>query len=155
MVYCIIQFTHLNFQTDGVDDFVIIRPENIIETDLISVLVHADGLVQRNFRFEFSACPDAHQDFIFNAAGSISGKPGTFFTGICIDCLNQADGTDGNQIILAEGGSGVFFCNMCNKAQVVFNQNISCLRYILLHLLYIKLFFLFCQWLWKTGAHNM
>jgi len=50
-----------------------------------------------------------HQDFIFDTAGGISSQLGAFFMVVGVDCLDQADGPDGDQIIVVLSGTVKLF----------------------------------------------
>ncbi len=64
----------------------------------------------------------------FHTAGSISGQP-VAFVGIKGDnCLDQSYGTYGNQIFRVFFQVLIFFNDMCDKTQIVFDQDMFCLE---------------------------
>ena len=66
------------------------------------------------------------QNFIFNASRSV-GRKFDIFPGIkCVDCFDQTNRTDRNQILHPDAGIIKFFCNIHHKPQVMFNQLFSC-----------------------------
>ena len=66
-----------------------------------------------------------HQDLIFHAPGGIGGKPCPFGGIEGGDAFDQADGADGDQILLVRGLGIVFFHNVGDQAQVALDENIA------------------------------
>ena len=82
--------------------------------------------------------PEIHQYLIFYAAACVSRQSNACPV-YMLKSLDQSDRPDGNQVILL-AGLGVVFLIMGDKAQITFNQDISCFH-IALH----KKLYVFCS----------
>ena len=93
--------------------------------------------------------PKVHEDLILNASAGVGSKADTpvWFEGI--HRFDQADGTDGDQILLFLCLGIVFFDNMCHKAQVALYQHIAGVQIALGTPFQIRLLLLRCQRLRK------
>ena len=62
------------------------------------------------------------EDSIFNAAACISGKPRPAGGVEGVHCFHQANGADGDQVLLVAGEGVVFFDDVCDQTQIVPDQ---------------------------------
>ena len=66
------------------------------------------------------------QNFIFNASRSV-GRKFDIFPGIkCVDCFDQTDRTNRNQIFHTDSRVVKFLCYVHDQTQVMFDQTASC-----------------------------
>lgn len=61
----------------------------------------------------------------FNTAGGIGCEAGAFGIVEGVDGFDEADGTDGNQIVLVANGAVILLDDVGDKAEVVLNQLIA------------------------------
>ena len=113
---------------------------DIKEADFIAFPVRTNRFIEGNFPGTFFAGAQHHEKFIVNTACRVGGKLGGTAGVEGGDCLDQSDGTDGDQIIRVLITALVFFCNMGYKTKIVLDKNISCLRIAPLEPQKIKLF---------------
>ena len=66
-----------------------------------------------------------HEDLIFNTPGGVGGEFDVLFQAVGADGLDEADGADGDQILLIGFGGVVFFHDMGNQAEVAFDEGVS------------------------------
>ena len=97
------------------------------------IVVYADGVHQRegaavsipsvqgvrqgHLPLQLSLGAEVHQDFIFNTPGGIGGQADIFVRFECTDPLDQADGSDGNQVVLVSVGGVVFLGRVKQKEE--------------------------------------
>lgn len=65
------------------------------------------------------------EDSIFNTACGIRGQAHVLFRPVAGNALDQADGADGDQVVLIDVLGVIFFNNMCHQSHIPFHQNIS------------------------------
>ena len=63
-----------------------------------------------------------HQDLVLNAPGRVRGKLDLFFRIERVNCLDEADGSNRNQILHTNSCIIKFLCNVDDETQVVFDQ---------------------------------
>ena len=68
------------------------------------------------------------EDSIFNAPAGVGGKACPTGRVESIHCFHQADGADGNKVVLIAGQGVVFFYDVCHQTQIVPDQFFSCGR---------------------------
>ena len=62
------------------------------------------------------------EDSIFNAPAGVGGKACPTVRVESIHCFHQADGADGNKVVLIAGQGVVFFYDVCHQTQIVPDQ---------------------------------
>ena len=88
------------------------------------VLRGAEDTVNFNLAHERSVMCHSGIDSIFHASGSISGQPGALCTVKALNSFYQADGTDGDQVLLVCIQCIVFLHNMGHQPQIAFDKDI-------------------------------
>ena len=68
------------------------------------------------------------EDLIFNAPAGVGGKACPTVRVESIHCFHQADGADGNKVVLIAGQGVVFFYDVCHQTQIVPDQFFPCGR---------------------------
>ena len=68
------------------------------------------------------------EDGIFNASAGVGGKACPTGRVESIHCFHQADGADGNKVVLIAGQGIVFFYDVCHQTQIVPDQLFPCGR---------------------------
>ena len=58
------------------------------------------------------------EDSIFNASAGVGGKAGPTVRVESITCFHQADGADGNKVVLIAGQGVVFFYDVCHRRRL-------------------------------------
>jgi len=114
--------------------------------DLISLLVGSDRLVEGNLPCRFLFAPKIHQQLIINTAGGVCGQPVSFFRIICHHRLDEADRSNGNQIVEIIGQALILFHNVRDQAQIPLDQNVSGFCIAPLIRIQTAFFFLCRQW---------
>ena len=122
---------------------------NVKQLYLIAFAVGTDRFIEGDLSGRFLFGAEHHQNFIFNAAGGIGGKPVSFFGVKGNDCLDQPYGSDGDQIFIVFLRTLVFFDNMCHKPEIVFDQNVFCFKVALCVFLHVILFLSGSEGSWK------
>ena len=115
------------------------------KTDLVALFVRSNRFIQGNFPGMLFPGAEHHQQFIVDASGCIGGKPGGFTWVKGGNCLHQADGADGDQVVKLHICSLIFFYYMGNKPQITLNENGFCFHIAPLVLLKIVLLLGHCQ----------
>ena len=86
----------------------VIHTHHIDQLQGIALLVVFNGVRQRDLPLELLLAPEVHEDFIFNAPGGIGGKPGPLGGVKAGNALDEANGANGDQVLLV-GALGVIF----------------------------------------------
>ena len=68
-----------------------------------------------------------HQNFIFDATAGIRCQFDIFVRLKGIDCFDQSDRTDRDQILHADTRVIKFLCNVNDQTQIMLDQRLSCL----------------------------
>ena len=121
-----IEFLDVFFEADLFGNVGFVSFDDIVEPDLVALPVGADGLVKGDFLCGFLPGTEVHEDFIFNAARRIGGQPVPFAGVKSSDRFDEADRSDGEQILRVFVEVLVFFDYMGYKAQISFNQDVFC-----------------------------
>ena len=108
--------------------YAVFSGHDVHERQDISVLIRVDGLVHGDILCVLLRGAEKHENFVFYASRSVAGKAYSFGIVKCVGSFNEADGADGNQIILIIGSGIVFFYDMSYQAQVVGHQSGSCAK---------------------------
>ena len=90
-----------------------------------------------------------HENFIFNTSCGIGPEPYTFVRIKGDHSLNQANCSDGEEILCIVADCLVFFDDMSNEAQITFDKNVFCFEITLRIFLHIISFFRCCEGLGK------
>ena len=121
-------------------DHIFLRSQDIGKQQFIAIPVHIQRFVDRYFHAGPAVSPQIHQNFVFDTAGCIRRKFNLLFRIEGIDCLDQSDGSDRDQIFHSHTGVIKLLCDIDDKAQIVFNQ--TCPRLLAVF---------FCQTLYHCG----
>ena len=78
---------------------------------------------QRQLPLELALGAEIHQNFIFNTSGCIRSQLNIFYRVKGIDCLDQPDSTNGDQILHPYTGVIEFFGYVDHQTQVMFDQD--------------------------------
>ena len=67
-----------DMQINAVNDIVVLG-HDVLQSERIAVFIGVDGVAYVYVLSGFFLVAEMHQDFVFNASGSIGGKAGPFF----------------------------------------------------------------------------
>ena len=100
---------HLGAGVSGVQllQHVVIHLDGVQQREGIPVPVPVDGVGQGHLPLQLSLGAEVHQNFIFNAPGGIGGQADVLIRLEGADPLDQADGADGDQVVLVAVGGVV------------------------------------------------
>ena len=104
------------FQLNGRKDAVLFTAQNVGKQQLVAVLVHIQRLVDGHFLPQAGGFSDEHENFVFNAFGSVGGQLDAFVRTEGVDGLYQSYGADGDQILNVDTGVFKFFGNVHDQA---------------------------------------
>ena len=95
---------------------IVLLPHHIHERQGVAVLARLDVVRQGDVRRAFALAAEVHEDFIFHAAGRVGGQTDALIGVKGGYGLNQADGADGDQILLIGRLGVVLFHNVGHQA---------------------------------------
>ena len=98
--------------------------KNIGEKKLISIPVNIERFIDGDLQFGLVIPAQIHEDLIFNTTGGIGGKFDIFLWIEGIDCFDQSNRADGDQVFYAHTGIVKFFRYIYNQTQVMFNKKL-------------------------------
>ena len=107
-------------------DHILLRSEDIRQKKLISIPVYIERLIDRDLHPCLVISPQIHQNLVLNAPGRVRGKLDLFFRIERVDCLDEADGSNRNQILHTNSCIIKFLCDVDDETQVVFDQLAPC-----------------------------
>ena len=84
----------------------VVHTDNVHKLQGIAVFIRVNGVGKGHLALQLFLPSEVHQDFIFNAPGGIGGKAGALGGVKAGNAFNEADGADGNQVLLV-GALGV------------------------------------------------
>ena len=106
----------------------VVHPHHVHQLQGVALLVRVDGVGQGDLTLELFLAAEVHQDLIFNTPGGVSGQPGALLRVKAGDPLDEADGADGDEILLIGTLGIVLFHDMGHQAQVPLDQDVPGLR---------------------------
>ena len=98
--------------------------KNIGEKKLISIPVNIERFIDGDLQFGLVIPAQIHEDLVFNTTGGIGGKFDIFLWIEGIDCFDQSNCADGDQVFYAYTGIVKFFRYIYNQTQVMFNKKL-------------------------------
>ena len=107
-------------------DHILLRSEDIGQEQFISIPVHIERLINRNFHARLVVSPQIHQNLVLDAPGRVRGELDLFLRIECVDRLDEADRPNRDQILHTDSRVVKFLCNVDDKAQIVFDQLAPC-----------------------------
>lgn len=69
-----------------------------------------------------------HEDLVFHTAGGVGGQADALSGVKGGDGLDEADGPDGDQILLVGGLGIVFFHDVGHQTKIAFYEDVTCLQ---------------------------
>ena len=78
----------------------VVHAHHVHQLEGVALLVRLDGVGQGHLALELLLAAEVHQHLIFDAAGGVGGQPGALAGVEAGDALDEADGADGDQILL-------------------------------------------------------
>ena len=78
----------------------VIHPYHVHQLQGVALLVRVDGVRQGDLTLELFLAAEVHQDLVFNTPGGVGGQPGALLRVKAGDPLDEADGADGDEILL-------------------------------------------------------
>lgn len=118
---------------DPVMNFVLIRPQNVDQRDLVSFTVRANRILQGHFSLALLARAQAHEDFVLDAPCTIGAQLRAAAGPERIDPLDQAHRPNGDQIILIAARYGILARDMRAKPQIMRDERLPCFAVPLRH----------------------
>ena len=102
---------HLHAGFPGIQllQHVVIHADGIQKGQGVPIPVPVDGVGQGHLTLELPLGAEVHQDFILNAPGGVSSQADILVRLEGADALDQADGADGNQVVLVAVGGVILF----------------------------------------------
>lgn len=130
---------HLGTGIPGIQllQHVVIHADGIQKGQGVPIPVPVDGVGQGHLTLELPLGAEVHQDFILNAPGGVSSQADILVRLEGADALDQADGADGNQVVLVAVGGVVLLHDVGHQAQVVLNEDVAGLQIPLGHALQV------------------
>ena len=86
----------------------VIHPHHVHQLQGVALFVGVDGVGEGHLALELLLAAEIHQDLIFNAPGGVGGQPGALRRVKAGDPLDEADGPNGDQVLLI-GALGIVF----------------------------------------------
>ena len=117
------QLLRFHLQVDVVGDGVF-AADHVEQCQLVAVLVGVDGVVNVHILRGFLLVSKIHEDLIFDTSCGIGREAGAFFSVEGGDRFDQADGADGDQIVLILGVGVVFFDDVCDQPEIALDEYI-------------------------------
>src|SRR5690606_10222671 len=113
----------VHFLLDVAIDDIVIRSKNIGKEQFIAIPVDIQGFVKGDFGTHLVVSPKIHQNFIFDATGSVSSQLDPLGGIKGVDGFDQADGPNGNQVFDVDPGIFKLARNVDNQPKVALNQH--------------------------------
>ena len=102
----------------------VIHPYHVQQFQGVSLFVRVDGVGEGDLSLCFFLAAEVHEDLVFDALGGIGGQPGALFRLEAGDALDEADGADGDQILLVGVLGVVLFHDVGHQPQVPLDQDV-------------------------------
>ena len=106
----------------------VIHPYHVHQLQGVALLVRVDGIRQGDLTLELFLAAEVHQDLVFNTPGGVGGQSGALLWVKAGDPLDEADGADGDEILLIGALGIVLFHDVGHQTQVPLDQHIPGLR---------------------------
>ena len=94
----------------------------------VPLLVRVNGVREGDLPLELLLAAEVHEDLVFDAPGGVGGQAGALVGVEAGDPLDEADGADGDEILLIGTLGIVLFHDMGHQAQVPLDQDVPGLR---------------------------
>ena len=116
--------THLGTGIPEVQRFqhVVLHAEHIHQREGAAVPLGIQTFGQGQLPLQLPLGAEVHEDLIFNASAGIGGQAHVFVRLEGGHPLDEADGTDGEQVVLISALGVVFFDDVRHQAQVMLNE---------------------------------
>ena len=88
----------------------------------------ANRIVKADLRALGGIFPQVHEDLILDAAGGVGGQLDVLVGPKGVDGLDEADGADGDQVLLVGGLRVILLDDVGHQAQIVLHQYIPGLQ---------------------------
>ena len=145
---------HLGAGVTGIQllQHIVVHADGVHQRQGVAVPIPVNGIRQGDFSLELFLAAEVHENFVFNAAGGVGGQAGALLRVEAGDALDEADGADGDQVLLIGALGIVFLDDVGHQAQVPLDEYIPGLLISLG--VAAEIFPLLCggQWLWKRPA---
>ena len=102
---------HLGTGIPGIQflQHIVVHADGVQKGQGVPIPVPVDGVGQGHLTLELPLGAEVHQDFILNAPGGVSSQADILIRLEGADALDQADGADGNQVVLVAVGGVILF----------------------------------------------
>jgi len=100
----------------------VVHLDYIHKGERVAVSLRIQTVGQGHFPLQLALAAEIHEDLVFDAAAGIGGKPYIFVRLEGGDPLDEADGADGNEVVLISALGVVFLDDVCHQPQVVLNE---------------------------------
>ena len=113
--------------------------------NLIALFVRSDRFIQRDLSGRLLFGTEMHQQFIVNASRRVSCQAASVIFFISRDCLDQTDGSDGDEIFHIFIGILIFFRHVRYQAHIPKRQFFFCLKVAVFHFFQAFHFLFWCE----------
>ena len=94
----------------------VVHAHHVHQLEGVALLVCLNGVRQGDLPLELFLAAEVHENFIFNAAGGVGGQAGALLRVKAGDALDEADGADGDQVLLV-GALGIVFLEQVKQKE--------------------------------------
>ena len=93
----------------------VLHPHHVQQEEALPVLVRLQRVRQGHLPLQLPLGAEVHQDLIFDAPGGVGGQPRPLGGVVAGDPLDEADGADGDQIVLVRALGVILFGRVKRK----------------------------------------
>ena len=94
----------------------VVHAHHVHQLEGVALLVRLDGVRQGALPLELFLAAEVLENFIFNATGGVGGQAGALLRVKAGDALDEADGADGDQVLLV-GALGIVFLEQVKQKE--------------------------------------
>ena len=95
----------------------VVHPHHVHQLQGVALLVRLDGVGEGDLPLELFLAAEVHEDLVFDAPGGVGGQAGALVGVEAGDPLDEADGADGDQVLLVGALGVVFFGRVKQKEE--------------------------------------
>ena len=95
----------------------VVHPHHVHQLQGVALLVRLDGVGEGDLPLELFLAAEVHEDLVFDAPGGVGGQAGALIGVEAGDPLDEADGADGDQVLLIGTLGVVFFEQVKQKEE--------------------------------------
>ena len=102
----------------------VVHAHHVHQLQGVALLVRLDGVGEGDLPLELFLAAEVHEDLVFDAPGGIGGQPGPLLRIKTGDALDQADGADGDQVLLVSALGVVLLHDVGYQPEIPLNEHV-------------------------------